>query len=112
ALVRRRPEIQLVFTEMNFWALRNAGSRHLAVRAYRQYIDGSVQLLREACVGETELAADHEMIARQIIATVDGAALQFLSLSDNVFEDIVEQAISDMVDRLARSLGQPAASRR
>jgi AcrR family transcriptional regulator len=105
-LVRRRPEIQLVFTEMNFWALRQPRSRHLAARAYRLYIDGSVLLLREACMTEAEAALDHEKIARQIIAIVDGAALQFLSLNDNVFEDIVEEGVSDMLDRLAKSIEQ------
>lgn len=107
-LVRRQPEIQLVFTEMNFWALRQPRSRHLAARAYRLYIDGSVQLLREAS-SEAEMTADHERIARQIIAIVDGAALQFLSLNDTVFEEIVEQGISDMLARLAPSLEQKAS---
>lgn len=109
ALVRRRPEIQLVFTEMNFWALRQPGSRHLAARAYRLYIDGSVQLLREACTSEAEAAVDLERIARQIIAIVDGAALQFLSLNDDVFEEIVEQGISDILDRLAKSMDREAS---
>jgi AcrR family transcriptional regulator len=112
ALVRRQPEIQLAFTEMNFWALRNPSSRHLAARAYRQYIDGSVLLLREACTNETEAAADLEMISRQIISAVDGAALQFLSLSDNMFEELVEHAISNMVYRLFDSVEQASSGAR
>ena len=55
---------------------------------------------------EAEAALDHEKIARQIIAVVDGAALQFLSLNDNVFEKIVEEGVSDMLDRLAKSIEQ------
>lgn len=108
-LVRKRPDIQLVFTEMNFWALRQPRSRHLAARAYRLYIDGSVQLLREACESEAERGADHERIARQVISVVDGAALQFLSLDDGVFEETVEQSISDLVGRLQVSLEQKAS---
>ena len=91
---------------MNFWALRQPRSRQLAARAYRLYIDWSVLLLREACMTEAEAALDHEKIARQIIAVVDGAALQFLSLNDNVFEKIVEEGVSDMLDRLAKSIEQ------
>ncbi|EPD69497.1 TetR/AcrR family transcriptional regulator [Streptomyces sp. HGB0020] len=108
-LVRRQPDIQLAFTEMNFWALRQPSSRHLAARAYRLYIDGSVQLLREACMSEDERAADHERIARQIISIVDGAALQFLSLDDGVFEEIVEQGISGLLGGLTPSLEQEAS---
>lgn len=109
ALVRRQPDIQLVFTEMNFWALRQPASRHLAARAYRLYIDGSVQLLREAASNEAEEAADLEQLVRRFIAIVDGAALQFLSLNDDILEDIVEQALSDMLDRLSRSLAAVAS---
>jgi hypothetical protein len=105
-LVRRRPEIQVVFTEMNFWALRQPRSRHLAARAYRLYIDGSVLLLREACKNKAEAARDLEKIARQIIAIVDGAALQFLSLDDGVFEEIIEEGVAGVLDRLAKSVGQ------
>ncbi|MGI5414123.1 TetR/AcrR family transcriptional regulator [Streptomyces chartreusis] len=99
-LVRQQPDIQLVFTEMNFWALRHPHARHLASRAYRRCVDGSVQLLREACASAEESAADHEGIARQIIATVDGAALQFISLGDDVLEEIVEHGVADMLDHL------------
>lgn len=104
ALVRGQPDLQLVFIGMNFWALRHSASRHLAARAYRLYFAGSVQLLREASMNEVEDSADHESIVRQIVAMVDGAALQFISLEDDVFEQIVELGISDLLDRLSRSL--------
>lgn len=55
-------------------------------------------------MNEVEDSADHESIVRQIVAMVDGAALQFISLEDDVFEQIVELGISDLLDRLSRSL--------
>jgi hypothetical protein len=51
-------------------------------------------------------ARDLEKIARQIIAIVDGAALQFLSLDDGVFEEIIEEGVAGVLDRLAKSVGQ------
>lgn len=89
--IRQSPEVQMAQYELTLWSLRSEGSRHLAQRVYRRYIDGCLQLLRE-CRADGDEDVDLELLAREMIAMLDGHVLQWLALDDHTFERMVDHA--------------------
>lgn len=81
--------------ELTFWALRTTSSQHLPQRNYRRYIDGTAQLLREACRPGEE-SVDIEFLARHLIAVLDGHTLQWITLDDDAMVRMVDKAIAEI----------------
>ncbi|MEU0265139.1 TetR family transcriptional regulator [Nocardioides sp. NPDC006303] len=88
-------DLQQAQYELIFWALRNPDSRHLARQTYRSYIDATVELLSQARVPD-EAGIDLEMLARQILATLDGHAMQWIALDDDRMAAVIENAIVEV----------------
>lgn len=88
-------DLQQAQYELIFWALRNPDSRHLASHTYRSYIDATVDLLSQAR-GPDEEGVDLELLARQIIATLDGHAMQWIALDDDQMAVVIENAIVEV----------------
>lgn len=88
-------DVQQAQYELIFWALRSPRSRHLPKQTYRAYIDATIELLRRA-QGEADGAVDLEMLARQLIAVLDGHAMQWISLDDDAMKSVVENAIYEI----------------
>nr|WP_237532226.1 TetR family transcriptional regulator C-terminal domain-containing protein [Streptomyces sp. SID8352] len=84
--------------ELTLWSLRSESSRHLAQRVYRRYIDGCLQLLRE-CRAPGDEDIDLELLAREIIALLDGHVLQWLALGDDTFERMVDRSTRLLQDQ-------------
>lgn len=88
--------------ELIFWALRSPTSRHLPQRTYRAYIDATNQLLREASTPE-DVGANLEFLSRQIIAVLDGHALQWMALGDGAMTQVIENAIIEIQASLVQT---------
>ncbi len=89
--LRENRSMQQALFELCHWALRNPAYSHLVRDTYRNFLDSTVALLREARQ-EHETSIDLEMLAKHITALGDGHTLQWLAL-DNRFDDAIEDSI-------------------
>lgn len=93
------PQVQMAQFELTLWSLRNADSRYLADLNYSRYIEGCARLLRRSAEGTGAEPTDAliESLARLIIGSLDGMALQWLAFGDTSMDDRIQEVTNTVL---------------
>jgi len=104
------PEQELVLLELNHYALRTPGLRHLAVQQYQMYYESARHVLALAAevIGYSWRLGDAAM-ARLAVTILDGVTTTWLAYRDSEAARAVLANLLDHVATLAVPLADPVA---